>query len=167
MRQRELARDRAKVRNDGFHRQLEEQRGQRGQHHGNQEGRPFRPVATQGDEQGERAEGKPGGGRIDAVEMGEIRLPAGEELGRQGGNVEAEQILDLAAENAHANAGGEAGDDWLRHVADHRAKAHQAGQDQHDGGHQGGHDQAVVTVGGDDAEDDRNEGGGWSANLHA
>ena len=101
------------------------------------------------------------------LRVGGQGLEAGEELGRQVVDLQAEEILDLGEEDDDGDAVGEADDDGDRDEADQLPHAGQPHGEQEDAGQHGGAHQVGVAVHGDDAIDDGDEGAGRAADLDA
>jgi hypothetical protein len=135
--------------------------------HRDQECRPARSPAPQREDQPEAGQGQrearerlvsPRCARYSFHFAGRIRPAASPAA--------AEQVLHLAGEDRHRDAGGETGDHRLRHVAHQGAQAQHAGGNQHQSGEQGAQDQAAVAELLDHVEHHRDEGRGGAADLH-
>ena len=74
--------------------------------------------------------------RIDAGEMTPVCPPLVDEVGRHGAHRQPEEILDLAREDDHGDAAGEADDDGIRDELDRRPEPRDAEDDEHGAGHQ-------------------------------
>ncbi len=118
-------------------------------------------------EEDETGAGQPQGRQVDGMRVGGQGLDAAEELGRQVVDLQAEEILDLGEENDHRDAVGEADDHGDRNETDELPHAGDAHGEQEDAGENGGAHQVGVTVNGDDAIDDGDEGAGRATDLHA
>jgi hypothetical protein len=97
----------------------------------------------------------------------EQRAHLAEELARQIVDAQAEKILDLRNEDDDGNAVGETDDYRQRDEADHAAEPECAHGEQHDARHHRGDQQVLHAIVHDDGVDDRDEGPGRAADLHA
>ena len=170
---RQLLRDAVESAADGFHRQFEDPGHERSCDEDSerprcpaQQGQALRQAIV-GEQEGQAADGEPQCRQVDGVRIGGQSLDAGEEFGRQAVDPEAEEILDLCHEDYDGNAVGETDHDGHRDEADQLPHAGKAHRQQEGPGEHGGAEQVYEAVRGNDAIDDRNEGAGGSADLHA
>jgi hypothetical protein len=119
-----------------------------------------------GEQEDEAGGGQRQGRQVDGVGVGGQRLDAGEELGRQVVDLQAEEILDLGEEDDDGDAVGEADDDGDRDETDQLPHAGEAHGEQEDAGEDGRPHQVGEAVHGDDAIDDGDEGARRAADLH-
>ena len=156
----------AKARADGFDRQLEQERGQRGSQHGHNRAR----------ECGWKSRGRPA---ITATVLAASSVACRDQVGPAAarafirsqnslGNfveMQSEEIFDLGAGDQNGDAVGEADDDRPRNELHRRAHAGRAQDDEHHARHHRAHEQAVDAVYGDDAGDHHDERAGRPADL--
>ena len=152
---------------DGRHGRFAERAHQRGGHDPDQQGGQAGSPAAQADHEKQRAQTQAEGPEIGRADVFRVKLPTGQKLARQLVDRQAEQILDLAGEDRHRNAGSEAGDHRLRHVLDQRAETKQSGQNQDQSGEQRAQNESAVAEALDHPEHDRDERGRWPADLYA
>ena len=113
--------------------------------------------ATDTDEQGPDVHG---------AEVLEVDHPLADKVGRHLGNLHAEEVLDLCCEDGQRDTAREAHDDGVRDVLDDGTHAQHAHEDEEDTRHEGGDDESVHTIVGDDAEDDDDERSRGTADLY-
>ena len=162
---RQAAGNSAEARADGFHRQLEQERGHgRAQHGDDRAGNAI------GDDAAEQHRGhSPGrqqrGRQRKCVGRRTKRLHAQPEFAGNLVQMQAEEIFDLGAGNQHGDAVGKADDHRPRNKLHRGAHAGCAQNDEHDARHHGAHEQSVDAVDGDDPGDHDDERAGGSADL--
>jgi len=176
-------RDAAELAADGLHRQVQHGGGQRGQHqhddgagHVRREAVGAMPPADVVQRHGvglgphhhQRQAGQPDGQCVGVEGRGMLEQHADlrEEIGRQLGDLQAEQVLQLRQPDQHRDAVGEADDDGHRDVAHQRAEAQQPHREQQHARQRSGDQQVGQPVALHDAVDDDDEGARRAADLH-
>ena len=116
------------------------------------------------DQQRTQADGD--GCRMSARRGGKQRAELLVEVRAAGGHGQAEEVFQLADEDDQADARGEADDDRIGYVLEHRAHAGQTHRQQHEARQEGRHGQAVEPVFGGDRGQHCDKGAGRAGNLH-
>ena len=88
------------------------------------------------------------------------------EVRAAGGHGQAEEVFQLADEDDQADARGEADDDRIGYVLEHRAHAGQTHRQQHEARQEGSDGQAVEPVFGGDRGQHRDQRAGRAGDLH-
>ncbi len=124
-----------------------------------------RPQLDQRERRGRQGRRRP----VDVLEVTEKESELVQKVRRHlfpGVQLQTEEVADLRAKNVHGDSCGEAAHHGERDVLDHGSQARQAHRDQDQAGERGADDQVIYSILLGHAENDGNEGGGWSANLH-
>ena len=153
----QFLRDAVEAAADGFDREFEEPCHERS--HDEDGERPWRPAqqretlreAIVGEQEDQAADGESERRQVDGMGVGGEGLDAGEELGRQAVDPEAEEILDLRHEDDDGDTVGKTDDDRHRNEADQLPHARDSHRQQEGAGEHGGAEQVNEAVGGDDA----------------
>ena len=96
-----------------------------------------------------------------------LNLVGGFNSGRASGVCEPHQVFQLSDDDGYGDAGSKPGGDGVGNETDKRAELQYAHQNQHDACDDGGGEQAVKAIGGDDAGNDGGKRCGRAGNLNA
>ena len=113
-------------------------------HHddGHQRARYFLEHLGREDYQQDAQRAQPHGHQVGLVKVVEIDAPLGQEVARQIGQAQAQQVVDLRREDGQGDAAGESHHDGVGDEADDRAEVEQTHQYQYEARKDGGHGQA-------------------------